>query len=66
MTVKEHRMRGHMHKEGEAVLVNTATGAEERRYVPGTVHTVGWENGTYRIRVGRRLHHVSMTQVRAT
>jgi hypothetical protein len=64
MTVKERRMRRHMHKEGETVLVNTVTGAEEPRFVPGTVHTVGWQNGTYRICVGRRLHHVSLTQVR--
>lgn len=32
--------------------------------VSGVVEVVGWKTGTYKIRVGRRKHHVSMTQVR--
>jgi hypothetical protein len=59
MTVKEHKMRKRMFKEGESVLVREGEG-----FVPGKVHTVGWANGTYRIRVGRRILDVSMTQVR--
>lgn len=32
--------------------------------VTGVVEIVGWQTGTYKVRVGRRKHHVSLTQVR--
>jgi hypothetical protein len=59
MTVREHRMRKIMFPENAPVLV-----CVNGEYVAGLVHTVGWRTGTYRIKVGRRLHHVSVTQVR--
>jgi hypothetical protein len=59
MTVKEHRMRKIMFAEGESVLVR-----DGESFVPGKVHTVGWMSGSYRVRVGRRILDVSMTQVR--
>jgi hypothetical protein len=59
MTVREHRMRARMFKEGESVLVR-----DGEAFVSGKVHTVGWANGSYRIKVGRRIVDVSMTQVR--
>lgn len=59
MTVKEHRMRARMFKDGDAVLVR-----DGETFVAGKVHSVGWANGSYRVRVGRRILDVSMTQVR--
>lgn len=46
--------------EGEQVLVRDDQGEEWRT---GTVLVVGWQTGTYRVQVGRRKRHVSMTQV---
>jgi hypothetical protein len=59
-TERERRVRRAMFPEGAAVLVRV-----DGEYVPGIVHTAGWQTGTYRIKVGRRLHFVSLTQVRA-
>lgn len=45
--------------EGDTVLVTD--GPETST---GTVVVVGWRTGTFRVRVGRRIRHVSVTQVR--
>jgi hypothetical protein len=59
MTVKEHRCRAHMHKEGESVLLRLG-----EEMVQGVVTVVGWQTGTYKVRVGHRVYFVSLTQVK--
>jgi hypothetical protein len=68
MTVREQRVRKAMLPEGAKVLVRLtgcAEAPEQDVWTAGVVKVVGWQTGTYRIRVGRQLHHVSLTQVRA-
>jgi hypothetical protein len=60
MTVGEARFRRiEGISEGDTVSV-----FHGHKRVVGVVEIVGWRTGTYKVRVGRRKHHVSMTQVR--
>ena len=67
MTKREARFRGFEGArlridgalEGQSVRVNLANG--ERAL--GVIEVVGWQTGTYKVRVGRRKPHVSVTSV---
>lgn len=59
MTGREARFRKREGiSEGQRVYVFHG---EDRKV--GVVEIVGWQTGTYKVRVGQRKYHVSMTQV---
>lgn len=60
---REQRARAAMFPEGASVMARVENGIDAP-HVPAVVVTVGWFAGTYRVRAGRRLYWVSLTQVR--